>query len=175
MRTLLLALLLLPTLAVAGEWTERSVAGLTAEASRHDLASVQHQQSFVQKEKDGTDLRVGLVVIDLGGSTDVSPKAQAYLTMFNEAEMKNATSLHLLTHLNELVSAKRTEAGIYEVVVKRYDVEGAWGGGEITTKLVVDARLASVDVRKMKGVEEFDTGTILTPIKITESLIQAGG
>ncbi len=163
-------LLLLSSVAHAAP---RSVAGEPEGKPGIDLSAVQQQQTFVETERDGVTVRVGMVVIDYGGSTDVSPKAGLFLTMFGESEMKGSSSVHYLGPLNELISAKRVEAGIYEFVLKRYDYDQALGGGmEPTVKLRVDARMASVAVRAMKGVDELDTGRIVEPVTVDESLVK---
>ena len=133
-------------------------------------ASVQEQVTLIQSEKGGSDLRVSFLVTDNGGSTDVSPKASLYLTTFNQSEMKDAQSAHLITPINELVSSKRIEAGVYEAVVRLYDFDSvctSWNGEiEGLMSVRIDAKQLTVDVRSFKGVEEFGMGTIQTPVKI---------
>lgn len=54
-------------------------------------------------------------------STDLSPRYQVYLTYSNLAEMGNMYSTFLISDAAlEVVSSKRIDAGIYEVIVKEY-------------------------------------------------------
>lgn len=164
----LLALTLSASIALA---TPRSVPGLAPGEPRVDLAAVEHQQTFIRTEREGVNVRVGLLMVDRGGSTDLSAKAGLYLTLFGESEMRGSSAVYFLTELNTLVSAQRVSAGIYEIVVQRYDIEQRLGGGtEPTVRLRVDARTASMDVRAMKGVAEFETGRVQTPITVDEQL-----
>jgi len=166
----LLAVLAGSTLALA---TPRAIEALPADASRVDLATIEHQQTFVETTRDEVSVRVGLVMVDHGGSTDVSPRASLYLTLFAESEMRGHTGLYRLTDLNRLVSAERMSAGMYEIVLQRYDLDQTLGAGfEPTVRLRVDARQATMDLRAMKGVEALSTGRLTTTITIEESAVR---
>ena len=138
-----------------------------------DVSRVQKQVTLIQSVKGESDLRVSFVVMDSGGSTDLSPRARLYLTVFNESEMKDAKSAHMIASINSLVSSKRIEAGVYEAIVTQYDYSGECGGAlpESMLKITVDARQLTADVRKFKGAGEFDVSTVQTPITITKSCI----
>jgi len=173
----LLALLAGSTLALATaplpSGRSRAIEALPADASSFDLATIEHQQTFVQTTRDEVSVRVGLVMVDHGGSTDVSPRASLYLTLFAESEMRDHAGLYRLTDLNRLVSAKRTSAGMYEIVLKRYDLDQTLDAGfEPTVRMQVDAREATIDLRSMKGVDELSTGRLTTAIKVEESAIR---
>ena len=166
----LIGLMVGATIAVAAP---RSIAGLPAGEPRVDLSTIEHQTTFVQTEREGVTVRVGLVMVDHGGSTDVSPKGSLYLTLFAESEMRDNTALYRLTDANQLVSAERKAPGIYEVVLKRYDLDQVLKAGvEPTVRMEVDARQATVDLRAMRGVEEFTTGRVTTTIKVQEQAIR---
>jgi len=135
-----------------------------------NLARVQQQVTLVQSQKGESDLRVSFLVADAGGSTDLSPRASLHLTTFNESEMRDAQSIHRISHINELVSTKRESAGIYSAIVKMYDYDSICPQTNFltaTVKLTVDARQLTIDVRNFKDVGEFDLGTIQTPITVT--------
>jgi len=141
-----------------------------------NLASVEQQVSLVQaySEKNQSDLRVSFVVLDNGGSTDVSPQASLYLTTFNESEEYGAGSVHFLSSINNLISYKRLSAGIYEAVVSVYDYqfeELTCASDETNyqkeVKLTIDARGLTIDVRAMKGLEFFEYKTYTTPVQMT--------
>jgi hypothetical protein len=142
-----------------------SVPGLDVTADTLPLAAVQQQKTLVETTKDGTKLRVGCVVVDGGGSTDVSDKAMLYLTMYASSEMRGAWSLHPLGTVNLLVSAERNEPGVYAFVVRRHAPDG---GAEVNERWIVDARQASIDVRAMHGADTFDIAAVTTPVSVTK-------
>jgi len=151
-----------------------NIPGLSREEGRLDLNRVQKQITLVESEKYGeshgtTTLRVGLVMLDNGGSTDVSPKATLYLSTFNESEEYEAGSLHKISHLNELISAERVAAGVYDVIVKRYANDF---GSILKTKIRIDARDLTGDVREMKGAQEWEYQQITTPVNTEETVIE---
>lgn len=133
-------------------------------------ASVEKQITLVQSVEGDSDLRVSFLITDNGGSTDVSPKANLYLTTFNQSEMKDAQSAHLITAINDLISYKRIEAGVYQAVVRLYDSSStctSWKGKtEGLMRVIVDAKRLTADVRSFRGVKEFDRGTIQTPVEV---------
>ncbi len=86
-------------------------------------------------------LQVSVAVHDLGGSTDVSPTQEAYLTVYSKGEMYDVEATFLITAALEVKSAKRVSGGIYEVVASVY---------EETIKdvtFVIDARKVVTDIQ----------------------------
>jgi hypothetical protein len=170
---LLLSLIVASTNAYAAQ--KNTVSGNTLETVNDSMARVQEQVTLVQSQRGDSDLRVSFLVMDAGGSTDVSPRARLYLTTFNESEMMDAQSVHMITHLNELVSTKRESAGVYSAIVKLYDYDNECANSEgsltATVKLTIDARQLTIDVRNFEGVEEFGLGTIQTPIVVTKECL----
>jgi len=151
----------------------KSVKGLPME-DKIDISGVEQQVTLVQKQKGESDMRVSLVIVDNGGSTDVSPSSALYLTMQNESEMQDASSTHLISHINSLVSYKRIEAGVYEAVVTTYDYEQECENGkfEKKDKITIDARELSASVRNFKGIsKDFGYGKIQDSIKVTTKAI----
>ena len=94
-------------------------------------------------------LQVSVAVKDLGGSTDVSPTQEAYLTLYSKGEMYDVEATFLITNALEVKSAKRVSGGIYEVVVSVY---------EDTIKDVtytIDARKAVTDIQAVNCGGDF--------------------
>lgn len=148
------------------KWSK--VPGLSASASRLELYRVKQQLTLVDKQKDsdglgGGRLRVNLIVLDAGGSTDVSPRARLYLAIFRSAEMADGAALYDLGPMNELLSAERREARVYTAQIKRYSDNA---DEEYDEDLTLDAREASAKLGTLKGVEEGTFHHIVEPIKV---------
>ncbi len=143
-----------------------------------EVSRIQQQVTLVQSLKQGSDLRVGFVVVDRGGSTDVSPKASLYLTTFNETEEFNGGSSHLISHMNELISSKRSKAGVYEAVLRVYqdefDCSKAWNSNyEGSVKLRIDARKLTAKVRKLKKAESFVYKNYVEPVLMSYECLKS--
>ncbi|MEM7190494.1 MAG: hypothetical protein AAF439_12855 [Pseudomonadota bacterium] len=146
------------------------------------LARAETVETLVRKERmitldDGTerpsDLRVSLVVIDNGSSTDLSPSHDIYIAMFNDVEEHGlAWAIEPVAPVFGYRSVERTSAGIYAVYVATVNYGGTFGGCPFTvSKITVDARQLSVDVRRARGLEEFSIKRYETPISMTEEQI----
>ncbi len=121
-----------------------------------------------------SDLRVSLVVLDLGPATDVSPRQEIHLAMFNDInEHGVAWTLEPIASVWEFKSTKRTAPGIYEIraVTLNY---GRCTDFE-TVLITVDARNLSVAVRNAPGLGEFDTQRYIEPVGITIDHVKCGG
>lgn len=168
-----LALLFLVSAAVSVHASPKAkpleVYGLTESEAQLNISAIQEQITLVESQKGDSDLRVSLVVVDNGGSTDVSPRASLYLTTFNESEMRGAGSAHMITHMNDLQFVRRVEAGIYEAILTKYNYgeDGCTSGGssmEGTYKVRIDARNLTMVVRQFRNVEEFGYGFFQDPV-----------
>ena len=95
-------------------------------------------------------LQVSVAVKDLGGSTDVSPTQEAYLTVYSKGEMFNVEATFLIAAALEVKSAKRVSGGIYEVVATVYEETIQ----DVT--FVVDARKVVTDIQAVDCGPEFD-------------------
>lgn len=168
----LLALTLVAPLAQAEPKAQPlEIQGLSQEDAKISVATIEKQVTLVQSKKGVSDLRVGLVVQDNGGSTDMGPKGKLYLTTFNESEMKDAGSAHLISNVNELISVERVAPGIYKAIVRMYEFDGAcaasWNGAtEGKEAIMIDARDLTAQVRAMKGGEEFGYNWYQTPVAV---------
>lgn len=164
--------------AIAFAMTTTAFAGVKtvtgeSERGRIDISSVQQQITLVQSQKGESNLRVSFLVSDNGGSTDVSPSAELYLTMFNESEMTHADSVHRIASMNSLLSHRRISAGIYEAVVTMYDYDRVCSGNsyEVVMTHVIDARDLSVRVRNFGYIDQSDFGyaRVTSPLTVTST------
>jgi hypothetical protein len=119
------------------------------------VARVVHLTNLVDKKagESGslTNLLVNVVVVDTGGSTDMSPTKKVYLTMYSKGEMFSTDATFEIADIFEFKSAKRVEAGVYEIVVTvPSDVSGL---EEVT--YIVDGKKASVDIQAVQ-CDDFD-------------------
>jgi hypothetical protein len=97
-----------------------------------------------------TNLLVNVVVVDMGGSTDVSPTQRVYLTMYSKGEMFSTDAAFEIADIFNFKSAKRIEAGVYEIVVTQ---PNASGSEEVT--YIVDAKEATVNIQAVQ-CDDFD-------------------
>lgn len=64
---------------------------------------------------DKADIKVNVVVEDLGGSTDVSPTQNVFFTLYSKGEMFSTDATFDLGPVFEVISAKRVAGGKYEI------------------------------------------------------------
>jgi len=89
----------------------RSSSGATQ--NRTTVAEV---HTLIVAPKDSSTLRASFLLFDDGVHTDVAPEHELYLTMHDLSEMAEASSAHHISGINELISSRRVEGGIYEAV-----------------------------------------------------------
>lgn len=112
-----------------------------------------------------SDLQVSTMVYENGPSTDVSPPATLYFTMYNSVEETGiARSVHMIADVEELMAAKRISAGIYEVTYKGYWSEDNCFQPQVRAR--IDARALSIKVRAAKEVDFLDDHTYTDPIEV---------
>jgi len=99
-----------------------------------------------------SDIQVNLVVVDKGGSTDVSPTQELLFNIYSKGEMFSTDASFSLGSIYSLTKATRISGGVYEVEVVGSEEEG---GMPVAQTLVVDAQKAIVS---LKGIqcEDFD-------------------
>ena len=115
-----------------------------------------------------SDLRVSLVVLHNGPSTDVSPVHDLHLAMFNLIpEYGTAWALEPVASVYRFEGVTRTAPGIYEVTALRYDFQQRGCDGFVRSVITVDARDLSVAVRQARGLGEFDARRYTVPIRRT--------
>ena len=149
--------------------TPQGVAFTLAQAA-HVVQLVRSEREILMDAATGfkrlSDLRVSLVVLDDGTSTDVSPRWSLYLAMFNDVnEHGQAWALEPVAAAYEFKGVTRRAPGIYVAEIMTIDETGG-GCGYVPAKIVIDARDLSVAVRQARGLDEFDTRRYRTPIKI---------
>lgn len=147
------------------------------------LASVQRAVQLVERKKtiqvewDGelfsaeSDLRVSLLVLDLGPATDVSPRLEAHLAMFNDiSEFAVAWSLTPIADLWTFEGVRRLEAGIY--VIDGQVLDAVQEGCFIHhAEIRIDARKHSSVVRRALGLQFGDSQRIRHPVGVETRLL----
>lgn len=98
------------------------------------------------------DIKVSILVSDIGGSTDVSPTQELYFTLYVKGEMYNTDATFNLGAIYKFISAKRISGGVYEVVAEVPNEEN-WMP-EVKT-LVIDAQKAIISIKAVT-CEDFD-------------------
>ncbi len=136
----------------------------------HVIELVRSRRKIVMDAATGferwSDLRVSLVVLDDGSSTDVSPRWMLYLAMFNDVnEHGQAWALEPVAAAYEFIGVTRRAPGIYVAEIKTIDETGS-SCGFVPTRIVIDARDLSVAVRQARGLADFDTRRYSVPIGI---------
>jgi len=120
-----------------------------------------------------SDLRVSLVVLDAGSSTDLAPRYDLHIAMFNDVIE------HGIAWANEPVESvfgfekvERTAPGIYEAHVTTLNPK--WLEDEcsfLRTRITIDARQLSAVVRRASGLHEFDVQRYTRPIDVTREML----
>lgn len=183
MRFFLFVLILSVTPASAGNlFIPQKLAAESFDGPAIVLARAEHVIQLVRRTRDirvdaypdqpwPSDLRVSLVVLHNGPSTDVSPTHDLHLALFNLLpEYGTAWALEPVISVYEFQGVERIEAGVYKVTAKRYEVGSDCGF--VTSEITVDARQLSVAVRQAKGLAEFDAKRYSVPIGL--SMVNTG-
>ncbi len=97
---------------------------------------------------DKSDIKVSMVVEDLGGSTDVSPTQKVFLTLYSKGEMFSTDATFDLGAVISFGSAKRVSAGLYEVIVVNADMN--------KQVMKIDASDAIVKLKSVNCADEMD-------------------
>ena len=67
------------------------------------------------------DIQVSMVLLDRGGSTDVSPTQTIYLTLYAKGEMFSTDATFEIASVLGLKSVRAVSPGVYEIVGSIYD------------------------------------------------------
>lgn len=120
-----------------------------------------------------SDLRVSLVVLDLGPATDVSPRQALHLAMFNDIEEHGiAWALVPVADVWTFRSVERREAGIYVIEAEIAAFSTAREGCFFQlARITVDARALSVAVRSAPGLSEFGGQRYDEPVAISHEML----
>jgi len=101
---------------------------------------------------DKSDIKVNLVVEDLGGSTDVSPTQKMFFTLYSKGEMFSTDATFDLGQVYEVISATRISGGKYAIkAVVPSETEMME-----TVTLKVDAIKAINKIKAVDCGDEFD-------------------
>ena len=101
---------------------------------------------------DKSDIKVNVVVEDLGGSTDVSPTQKVFFTLYSKGEMFSTDATFDLGPVFEVISATRISGGKYAIKAVVPDASEMMK----TVTLKVDAVNAINQIKSVNCGEEFD-------------------
>lgn len=148
MKTLALLLLaaLLPQAALAA----------TVRSGKHEV-NVGRVAELHRLSASSDDVKVQVVVQDLGGSTDVSPTQTVYFTLYTKGEMFSTNAAFEIANVLTFKSAKRVKKGVYEVTLVDIDEEGRFDFEKGSTYRI-DARKAISAMEAVDCGGDFDCG-----------------
>ncbi len=116
---------------------------------------------------DKADIKVNIVVEDLGGSTDVSPTQKIFFTLYSKGEMFSTDATFDLGPVFEVISATRLAGGKY--AIKAVVPDEATMMKTVTLK--VDAVNAINKIKSVNCGDEFDceaSSSFATQISVTK-------
>lgn len=96
------------------------------------------------------EIQVNAVVRDLGGSTDVSPTQELFLTLYAKGEMFSTDATFKLGAIYDFKSARRISPGVYEIYIGGIDYETSMPKNML---LIIDAQKAISDMLKVRCVD----------------------
>lgn len=97
---------------------------------------------------DKFDIKVNVTVVDLGGSTDVSPTQKAFFTLYSKGEMFSTDATFEIGQIFSLTSARRISGGVYEVKLVDSDMK--------KTTLSINAVKAIKAIKTVNCGDDFD-------------------
>jgi hypothetical protein len=115
--------------------------------TRNDKATLARIDKVVNLV-DRPDIKVNVVVVDHGGSTDVSPTQSLHFTLYSKGEMFSTDATYNLGSIFSMESARRVSGGIYEVRVVDADLK--------TSTLRINAINAINAIKNVNCGDEFD-------------------
>lgn len=124
-----------------------SVSAATILSTKENAVNVARVQKLITLV-DKADIKVNIVVEDLGGSTDVSPTQKVFVTLYSKGEMFSTDATFDLGPVMSVSGAKRVGAGLYEISVVNADLK--------KQTLKVDAADAIVKIKSVNCGDEFD-------------------
>lgn len=138
MKTILASLILLSSFSVSAAKVQSTKENLV------NIARVVRLIPLVEK----SDIKVSIVVEDLGGSTDVSPTQRVFLTLYSKGEMFSTDATFDLGSVISVATAKRVGAGVYELIVLNADMN--------KQVIKINASDAIVKMKKISCDDEMD-------------------
>ncbi len=121
----------------------------STKTNKVNVARIDKVITLVEK----SDIKVNVVVEDLGGSTDVSPTKKMFFTLYSKGEMFSTDATFDLGPAYEVLSAKRIAGGLYEIKATiPLDSDAMMK----TVTLKVDAAKAITKIKAVNCGDEFD-------------------
>lgn len=138
----------------AEKYTEKVLSG----TSDVNPASVQQVFNLYRFTNDNTlninnGLNVNLVVVDLGGTTDVSPTQKLVFTLFDKREMTTTQANFEIGTVYKVNEVKRIGRGLYQIKASAPGAEDLMPQDQIIT---VNAVKAIDAIKAVDCGEEFD-------------------
>jgi hypothetical protein len=148
MRHIVASVILSGLFAVSALASTQRIQSLKEKEANFDVSRV--ASSTVLGENKEKDIKVRLVALDLGLSTDVSPRYALYLTFFHASDSMNSRTAFYLGEVFDVVSTSRKSAGIYQISARVPSEETTIKAATLT----VDTNEVWADDARL-GFEEF--------------------
>jgi hypothetical protein len=122
-----------------------SFAGIIASTKNNkiNVARIDKVITLVNKP----EIKVNIVVEDLGGSTDVSATQKTYFTLYSKGEMFSTDATFDLGPIMELKDAKRVAGGVYQLTVLNE---------EMKSQLILINAVSAINKIKNVKCDDFD-------------------
>ncbi len=137
-------------IALAMTLTSFSLSAATIESSKNTVSAARVVE--VVKLVNKADIQVNVVVVDNGGSTDVSPTQSLYFNIYSKGEMFSTDASFDLGYIFSLESAKRISGGVYQLEITGANEETAMPETQI---LEIDAQKAILALKAVQ-CDDFD-------------------
>lgn len=136
------------TMVLAQPVLSKEVTSLNKNEARLSVSRI----AEVIKLETTEEIKVNLAVHDLGGSTDVSPTQELFLTLYSKGEMYDTEAAFNLGPVYSFKSARKLSTGLYEIKVSGVDRETSM---PVNKTLLIDAQKAIVQMKNV-SCEDFD-------------------
>lgn len=127
-------------------FTSQKIKSLSPKAAQISVARV--VESVKLESSDG--VLASVVVEDTGGTTDVSPTQNVYLTLYAKGEMYDVDAAFLLANVLQFNSARLLSPGKYEVVAQVYEQN------IVQKTFIIDASTALLNMKAVDCAGDFD-------------------
>lgn len=139
---------------------------LNREDAMINVSQIQ-KQFTLKKPTEDSPTRISLVVVDLGGSTDMSAKMALYLTFHQDGEQSNADSAFFVGVTFQLIDFEDNGNGLLEMKSKDFNSQGRF----VTQTITIDYKDFSKKFEEEAAtleeefVDEWVNGTVLETIR----------
>ncbi|HAR44556.1 MAG TPA: hypothetical protein DCS07_18305 [Bdellovibrionales bacterium] len=138
------------------------IPSLSQTEAKIDIARV--MDSTVLGQNESKDIKVRLITVDNGKSTDVSPRYRLLLTYFHAGETNNVQTAFELGSFYEVLKTSRVGPGIYRVNVKQWTDSGKFE----KVSLTINTTQVFIDDNKLMP-EEFQDPYFSSSISVEQS------